>query len=138
LERLNTLCDPVAVAYADCERASAPMAEAVAAFAVEHRWPVLLLDTWKKDGSTLFDWSPVSVVARIRDRCLEAEIRVALAGSLGHEHVPALRGLQPDWLAVRGAVCRYGKRTETLDPARIDDLVRALADRSFTPAHVGD
>jgi uncharacterized protein (UPF0264 family) len=117
---------PVAAAYADWQRADAPPPEEVAAFAVERRWPVLLLDTWKKDGTSLFDWLPPSSVAELSRCCRVAGVHVALAGSLGFDHLELVRELQPDWLAVRGAVCRSGLRHGVIDPQRVRRLVSAL------------
>jgi uncharacterized protein (UPF0264 family) len=138
LRRFEAGCEPVAVAYVDCQRAAAPQPEQVAAFAVERRWPVLLLDTWRKDGTTLFDWLSPPAVAALRERCKAAGVRLALAGSLGLDHVAVVREIQPDWLAVRGSVCRLGKRTETLDSMRIVRLVKALTDLSLTPTSAED
>jgi hypothetical protein len=110
----------------------------VAAFAIEHAWPVLLLDTRIKDGSSLFEWLSPRTVRDLTNRCRAVGVRVALAGSLGLDHLGALRELQPDWLAVRGAVCRHGRRDETIDPVRVTRLVDALANLSLTPANAAD
>src|SRR5581483_9289165 len=49
-------CRPVAVAYADWRRAGAPAPTEVCAFAGAHHWGAFLIDTWRKDGTTLLDW----------------------------------------------------------------------------------
>jgi (5-formylfuran-3-yl)methyl phosphate synthase len=129
---------PVAAAYVDWERANAPPPQEVAAFAVEQRWPVVLLDTWKKDGASLFDWLAPSCVADLSRRCQADGVRVALAGSLGFDHLELVRDLHPDWLAVRGAVCRSGWRNGIIDPKRIRRLASALATVSLAPANCED
>src|SRR6266511_3473479 len=75
----------VIVAYADAERAGSPPVEEVVAFACRAPWPacVLLLDTFEKSGATLLTWLDEGRVARLCQRCHDAEVRVALAGSLG-------------------------------------------------------
>jgi uncharacterized protein (UPF0264 family) len=115
---------PVAVAYADWRRATSPSPAEVCAFACEQRWGAFLLDTWRKDGSTLLDWCSFPALFEMRERCRAAGVPVALAGSLGADQMRVLRPLRPDWFAVRGAACRGGRRTGTIDAG----LVRRLAD----------
>ena len=123
---------PVAVAYADHERAMAPSVQDVASFACRHGWPVLLFDTWAKDGSNLLAWLSIDSVRMVREQCRQAGVRVALAGSLGIKEIESLGGVDPDWFAVRGAACRNGERGGEIDA----DRVRALAEscRAFTAA----
>jgi uncharacterized protein (UPF0264 family) len=121
-------CQPVLVAYADWERAGAPDYEEVSRFALERPGGVLLLDTCHKDGSTLFDHMSQGSLRALMERCRLARVSVALAGSLGLEHLDLVRQLGPAWLAVRGAACTGG-RTGTIDAAR----VRALAERLAAP-----
>jgi uncharacterized protein (UPF0264 family) len=119
-------CLPVAVAYADWQRAHAPLPEEVGAFAIEVGWSVLLIDTWQKDGASLLDWLEPSRLGGLCRRCREAGVQVALAGSLGFDHLPVVRSLKPDWLAVRGAVCCQGQRNGVIDPSAVRRLVEAL------------
>jgi uncharacterized protein (UPF0264 family) len=125
-------CLPVTVAYADWQSAQSPRPAAVCAFACAYRATALLLDTWTKDGRSLLDWLTVAEVGRLRERCRAAGVRVALAGSLGRVRIGELHDVDPDWFAVRGAVCRDDCRTAVIDPER----VRALAEyvHSRTPA----
>jgi uncharacterized protein (UPF0264 family) len=46
-------------------------------------------------------------------------VRVAVGGSLKLEQIKQLKGVAPDWFAVRGAVCAGGKRDGILDPVRV-------------------
>jgi uncharacterized protein (UPF0264 family) len=61
----NSPCRAVAVAYADWVRADAPSPEEVCAFACAHPCGAFLLDTWRKDGSSLLNWLAPSVVEKI-------------------------------------------------------------------------
>ena len=105
----------MAVAYGDWQRAHAPSPAEVCAFAQEQPGSAFLLDTWCKDGTTLLDWLSVPEIADLCHRCRASGIPVALAGSLGLAHVPVLLPMQPDWFAVRGAVCRGGHRGQEID-----------------------
>jgi uncharacterized protein (UPF0264 family) len=117
-------CRPVAVAYADWQRARAPSPEVIVTFARLSRCGAFLLDTWQKDGTTLLDWLSADAVARLCRDCRQAGIPVALAGSLGPEEIRTLRGVGPAWFAVRGSVCHGRQRDAGIDP----DAVRRLAD----------
>ncbi len=116
-------CRTVAVAYADWRRAAAPRPEEVCSFAVEHTAGAFLIDTWLKDGSTLLDWLPLFEIERLRERCHAAGVPTALAGSLGPAEIRTLLPLCPDWIAVRGAVCRERQRGAAVE----EDKVRQLA-----------
>jgi uncharacterized protein (UPF0264 family) len=115
----------VAVAYADWRRAAAPEPEAVCDFACEHGVGAFLLDTWAKDGTTLLDWLSPAAIHSLCGRCRASGVRVALAGSLGSVQITELSPVQPDWFAVRGAVCRGGQRADAVDT----EAVRHLAEQ---------
>ncbi len=122
----------VAVAYADSDRAEAPAVAEVHDFAVTCGFDVLLIDTWRKDGTTLLDWLDV---ATLNDLCATARcagVQVALAGSLGLTEIAKLRSARPHWFAVRGAACVAGKRVGQIDEERVRQLVAALGDRMET------
>ncbi len=113
----------VAVAYADWRRARAPRPEEVCSFGIENACGAFLIDTWRKDGSTLLDWLSLEAIAPLRDRCRDAGLPLVLAGSLGIAEIEAILPLHPDWIAVRGAACRGRQREAALD----EDQVRHLA-----------
>jgi uncharacterized protein (UPF0264 family) len=124
---VNATCEAVEVAYADAQQAQAPEVDEV----YEHLRGIglraLLLDTFGKDGRTLLDWLDQETIERMVMRCRTDGIRVALAGSLGFEEIIALKYLQPDWFAVRGAVCQGQKRSAAIDADRVRQLVELLA-----------
>jgi uncharacterized protein (UPF0264 family) len=121
-------CRPVAVAYADWQRAAAPSPAAVCSFVRARSCGAFLIDTWRKDGTTLLDWLTLDELYGLSDQCRAAGIPIALAGSLGAEQLRQLRPLRPDWFAVRGAACRDGRRTQTIDAERVRRLVDVLAE----------
>ncbi len=136
LTEVNPGCRPVAAAYADWQRAAAPPPGDVIGFVREHGWGVLLLDTRGKDGTTLLDWLAPVDLGRLRERCAASGIRVALAGSLGGEQIRSLMPLAPDWFAVRGAVCRGGRRSAPISESavrRLVDLLRPAAIPGSSP-----
>jgi hypothetical protein len=122
----------VAVAYADSERAEAPALVEVHELAIERGFAVLLIDTWRKDGTTLLDWLDVATLTDLCEKSRRAGMPVALSGSLGLTEIAKLRSAQPNWFAVRGAACVGGKRDGQIDEERVRRLVAALADRMET------
>jgi len=112
----------VAATYADSARAEAPSLEEAVNFAIDHHFAILLVDTFIKDGRSLFDWVSEQRLYGLVEALHRAGTQLALAGSLTVEHLPEIRAVNPDWLAVRGAVCRRGDRTDEID----EQLVGAL------------
>lgn len=115
----------VAVAYADWQAALAPAPEAVIRRGADFGCRAVLVDTWKKDGRSLVDhWTN----GELRDfvaAARAANLMVVLAGSLTVEAIAHVADLEPDYIAVRGAVCA-GSREGRIDPRRLDELVRLV------------
>lgn len=109
----------VTVAYADWETANSLPPLELARFAKRFRYRAFLLDTYRKDGSCLLDYLKPVEIKEIVESLQRSSITVALGGSLKPEHLKQLKGITPDYYAVRGSVCAGGKRGETLDPTRI-------------------
>ena len=117
----------VAVAYADHAKAKSIEPAAVAKFAKRYRFKAFLLDTFNKDGKTLLDHLDLYEIQEIVDELKAGKVKIALGGSLTLEAAKKLKALEPDWLAVRGAVCTGGKRGNELDPARVKKWKAMLA-----------
>lgn len=117
----------VAVAYADWERAkSVPPAE-VAKFAKRFRFKAFLLDTWGKDGKTLLDFMTAKEVADLVDGLRRVYTTVSIGGSLRPEQLKQLKGVAPDYFAVRTSACAAGKRDGVIDAARVRRWKDALS-----------
>ena len=117
----------VAVAYADWERAkSVPPAE-VAKFAKRFRFKAFLLDTWGKDGKTLLDFMSAKEVAGLVDGLKRVYTTVAVGGSLRPEQLKQLKGVSPDYFAVRTSACAAGKRDGVIDATRVRKWKELLA-----------
>ncbi len=122
----------VAVAYADWQRAAAPRPERVIQLAIEHGIPVVLIDTYKKDGLGLGHWMPLGRLKDFRALLSQAGVKLALAGSLSEASIETLLPLAPDWFAVRGAVCAKGDRSGTVQVERVHTLARLLRKENCT------
>lgn len=125
----------VIVAYADWECAQAPAIERIVQFACSRPGSLLLIDTHCKEAGnfsrkpTLLDWLPVDSVQDICKACRAADVRIALAGSLGIEEIMQLRSAQPDWFAIRGAACSDNDRTRTICAERVRAIKSLLVGR---------
>jgi (5-formylfuran-3-yl)methyl phosphate synthase len=119
----------VLAAYADWQCAQAPPVEEVFTLAAEHPGSVMLLDTHCKDAKprpTLLDWLPLARIEDLVARCHQADVKIALAGSLGVTEIRALLPARPDWFAVRGAACTDGDRQATVQAEKVRQLVELL------------
>jgi uncharacterized protein (UPF0264 family) len=134
----------VLAAYADWECARAPSVEEVLGLACSHPGSVLLIDTHCKDANNplrkqrpnLLDWLPLAWLEDLCTRARAAQVRIALAGSLGLTEIRTLMPARPDWFAVRGAVCRDGDRQESIDPAKVRTIAELLRNADCSPTNI--
>ena len=116
----------VAVAYADHGRADAPAPDEVLDAALETNCSVLLIDTFVKDGTSLLDWLDVEQLAALRKETSAHGLQLALAGKVTLSALSSLLTVQPDIIAVRGAVCESGVRTATVCERLVAEFVARL------------
>ena len=122
LRLANPDCALIAVGYADATEIETLSWRLLPKVAHVARIKGCMIDTTLKDGRRLFDHCDESGLACWVDRCHEAGLLCALAGSLSQADLPALRRLHPDVVGFRGAACR-GDRVN----GRVDvELVAAL------------
>ena len=132
--RRRTSPQQVLVAYADWQCASAPPIEEVFYVATQNPGSVMLVDTHCKDANnvvrkvrpTLLDWLPRDWIFDLCERARDANVRIALAGSLGANEIEELLPASPDWFAVRGAVCESSERNAIVQVERVRKLVKLL------------
>ncbi len=116
----------VAVAYADWELAKSPHPADVIDEALAAKCRGVLIDTHTKSGRGLLDWMTVAGLHRMADQLHAAGLFLALAGSLKRGDLDRLQAVPADIIAVRGAVCRGGLRTDTVDESLVRDLRNAI------------
>jgi len=114
----------VACGYADHLRFGGLSPQEVLSAAVMAQCDYVMLDTLTKDGLTLFDHLTRREVGEFCASAHSQGLKVALAGSLQVEHLPALAEMQPDFIGVRGAICENSNRGGAICPRR----TRAFAD----------
>jgi len=116
----------VAVSYADYQRANAPAPLDVFEEGFRIGCPVMLVDTFVKDGTGLFDWMSPPELKELRRVTQSSGTKLALAGQISASQIPQVLAADPDIIAVRGAVCAHGDRGATVTADRVHQLVMAL------------
>ena len=116
----------VAVAYADDELARSPDVDWVLQAAIEGGCRILLIDTHTKNGTSLLSRMSLDVLHAIRAKTQEHGLKLALAGSVTVSDLPLLLQIQPDIIAVRGAVCMNHDRTATVSKSLVQQFGIAL------------
>jgi uncharacterized protein (UPF0264 family) len=101
--------DVIAVAYADHQLAGAVDPQALLDAAHQAGARGVLMDSWSKQGRSLFAWASPSDLRRWLDGARGRGLLTALAGSLGLDQVALVSTLAPDVLGVRGAACEHGR-----------------------------
>lgn len=119
----------VAAAYADYHLARSQPPQAIAR-ALPLKDSIFLLDTFAKDGRSVFD-----IISREELLTLHSEVRTcgarfALAGSLRIEQMERIVECAPDIVGVRGAVCVSGRNGQ-VDAAKVSAFRDAMR-RAFS------
>jgi len=116
----------VAVVYADWESCGAPEPFAVLRHAVEIGCAAILVDTYEKTRGGLVDLWNLAYLARYLAAVRSERLLTVVAGSLQAPTLASVASLRPDYVAVRGAVCR-GDRTGAIDTELVHRLATILA-----------
>lgn len=119
----------VAVAYADWRSARAPSPMDVLGHGARLGCGCLLVDTFDKTRGDLLDHLDEEDLAQLMGACRVRGVSTALAGSLSIRTIPRLLPLAPDFVAVRGGVCRAG-REHCIEGPRVRELVDLIRDSS--------
>jgi (5-formylfuran-3-yl)methyl phosphate synthase len=122
LHSLPPQVGPVAVIYADWTACQAPPPSEIIQRATEIPCRAVLFDTFHKAGGNLLSYFPPRELAPWITQIRDAGLQVVLGGRLCEQSAAVACRLQPDYIAVRGAVCR-GSRNGPVDL----QLVRTLA-----------
>lgn len=116
----------VAVAYADWALAEAPSPDDIIAEALAVGCRGVLVDTYTKSGRRLLDWISASDLRETAEQLHSAGLFLALAGSLRREDLPHLRTIPADIIAIRGAACIGGQRTDAIHEAAVQEFHSAM------------
>jgi len=122
LSRLPGSVTPVAVVYADWRDACAPPPNEIIDHARRLACGAVLFDTFDKSRGDLIVHAGVAGLSQSVGAVRQRGMLAVLGGSLCPATIPRVMPIGPDYIAVRGAVCR-GVRTGVIEQG----LVRELA-----------
>ncbi|HUY34193.1 MAG TPA: (5-formylfuran-3-yl)methyl phosphate synthase [Pirellulales bacterium] len=125
LALLPAFATPVAVAYADWRDAQAPRPSDVLAEGRKLGCGAFLVDTWRKSAGGLLDCVTFRELAELLQGARAGGMLGVVGGSLTWETVAPVLELAPDYVAVRGAVCR-GSRLAALDGKLVERWVERV------------
>ncbi len=118
---------PIAVIYADAANACAPDPLDIISFSQDLGCQGVLVDTFlKQESLSLFDWRSPAQIGQWIHLVHSADQFIAIAGSLGVDHLPQLSEMEIDVIAVRGAVCEHGRRSK-ICPQKVRRLSDAIS-----------
>lgn len=126
-QQLPTSLKLVPVFYADEINADSPAWQDVFEFAKQLQATFLLIDTFQKDGRTLFDYIDLEKLEEYRSNLHSAGIQLVCAGSLKREDLESLiTRVHPALVAVRGAACESG-RNSMISTERVKELKKIVS-----------
>ncbi|HEV3418303.1 MAG TPA: (5-formylfuran-3-yl)methyl phosphate synthase [Pirellulales bacterium] len=116
----------VAVVYADWQIARSPEPDEVIEQGHRLGCRAMLIDTFDKRGPGLLGLWSIDDLRKCVAAARAVGMFVVLGGQVTEQHLPKLLPLEPDFIAVRGAVCS-GDRAARLDSALVMHFKRRLA-----------
>jgi hypothetical protein len=126
IESLPRSLEPVAVAYADYRTVASPSPWEILQAASATRVRTLLIDTCQKSSGDLLQRMSACELAEVLASARASGFVIALAGSITLDRLEDVVRFQPDWVAVRGAVCRSA-RDSALDRELVKRFARQLS-----------
>ncbi len=125
LETLPECVQAVAVVYADWRDAMAPAPEDVIEQASRAQCGAVLLDTFDKSRGDLIEHFGIEQLNHLSMMIRARAMRTVFGGSLNTHSAARLLPLRPDYIAVRGAVCREA-RTSRIDRKLVEELAHVV------------
>ncbi len=124
-------CNPsikvVATGYADAERIGSVNPLLIPAIAHQAEADVAMIDTAIKDGKNLFAYLTTDQLKSFVDAAHMHGLKVALAGSLRKEDLPAVYALGTDIVGLRSAACTNNDRVNgRITRAKVRALANAV------------
>lgn len=135
-KEINPQIKVVAAGYADFRRFGGLDTQSLLRAAIDAHADVVMVDTAIKDGKTLLDAMSQTEIQDFVDQAHAAALQVALAGSVGLEHIAQLYSIGPDIVGVRGAVCEGRDRQCGISLAKVKELVTHIRNLGRTQAEL--
>ncbi|MDA0833654.1 MAG: hypothetical protein O2955_07780 [Planctomycetota bacterium] len=118
----------ILVVYADAKLAGSPsltdVRDRLPELLSNDSWDGILIDTFTKNGSSLFDFVESSQLIELGEVVRQSGKLWCVAGSLRAEILPEVLSLCPDIVGIRTAGCRDGRRDQPI----VADAVKQFRD----------
>jgi uncharacterized protein (UPF0264 family) len=124
---INPKLTVVAAGYADYRRFNGLPSHVLVQVARDAGADLVMIDTAIKDGQTLFDNLSYSELQDFVGQARVDGLQVALAGSIGFEHLDLLAQLKPDLIGIRGCVCHHSNRNLGIDSQLVNTFLNAAS-----------
>jgi (5-formylfuran-3-yl)methyl phosphate synthase len=120
----------VAAGYADWRRFGGLNPVDLVQAARNAKCGAVMLDTAIKDGRSLFDNMSAEEIQEFVNRGHQADLQVALAGSIQSSHAELLIKIGADIIGVRSAVCQNSNdRSSRISPEKTNNFVRLFREK---------
>jgi uncharacterized protein (UPF0264 family) len=124
-------CNPTvkiaAVGYADAERIGSINPLLVPDIAYKAEADFAMLDTAVKNGNSLFTFLTTDRLKRFMSKSRDRGLKVALAGALKKEDLPAVYALDADVVGLRSVACTGGDRIKgRITKRNVEELVEIV------------
>ena len=120
----------IAAAYADAHRVGALPPLESPAVSSEAEANGCMLDTFVKDGSSLFMHLDNAMLHAFVNDCRERNLLSALAGSLTEEDIPRISAIGPEIIGFRTAACDGDRIKGRITPGQVDRLKQLITANS--------
>ena len=115
----------VAAAYSDYKRVGSISPMVIPGVANKVGADLVMVDTAIKDGKSTFEFMSQADLEVFINLAHNFGEEVAIAGTIGFQHLQLLKGLQPDIIGVRGVVCG-GDRQDSIKVELVEKLKELL------------
>jgi uncharacterized protein (UPF0264 family) len=115
----------VASAYSDFVRAGSVSPLDLPEAAAKSGADVVMVDTAMKDGRSTFEFMSEDDLRNFIALGHKFDLDVAIAGTIGFQHIEMLKSLNPDIIGVRGIVCG-GDRKSSIRADLVEKLRQAI------------
>ncbi|MEW4451380.1 (5-formylfuran-3-yl)methyl phosphate synthase [Bremerella sp. JC817] len=129
-ERMPESITRVMVFYADEQLAESPDFVTLLRLSQQLRCGIFLVDTFDKSAGNVFDHLSMTRLIEMRKQVADVDISFALAGSLRTTDLQLVARINPDIVAVRGAVC-HGERSGEVCAGAIQSFQASLRQQSI-------
>ncbi len=118
----------VTAGYADQSRMNSSLNFlAIPTIAAQSGADIAMLDTFIKDGKSLFDFLNIDQLIQFKNKAKELNLQIALAGNLRKNDLNLIKKISPDIIGVRSVVCEdFDRNNSIINTNLIEDLKSEL------------